>query len=387
MKKRHFKSIIFSAMAFLLLGLTACKKEGEHLVPSDLFGLRAELPYVVDKNNHYRIQFGATVLADSLSYDRPSGELDKYFAENELKNNLKVWRLADGKEILELDTNITFKPDEIIGFLQPSTGAKLQLANNFTDIAANLLMAPSTDNIYRVKFGETVLGDSLSTGDYPLVKSGSGWVPLTKLKDKLRIWLINGGQETLVLEQEKELRPGETLNLVHTDNSLPVGLAGGTVPDSESKSTVIFMYDNLFSGQVKTPEKVTMYITVANYKDKMAATKSNRINFTLLAPLMDTVGVVELTAGGQLSLPLELNQQYYGSYTSATDDLRPYFFYTLRDSETKALIKDYVHNTNGEIGIRKSGSIAKYKVGVFRISLQNDAPLTFNGQFIGGEEW
>ena len=262
------------ALAVIVL-LTACDKTGDYIHADSIVFIQPQIVYNVDKENIYKVQLGDYVLTDSLKYGG-------YYSSNQVKaavlqsGALKVWKIAaDGAEIPDLETEVTLEAaaDLRLQLIQTEAGGKLQLASNYTQISATMVVAPAADNVYRVSFGDVIIGESLTTGS-----PGNGWVHRDKLTDRLRVWRVDGGQESLVMDEEKTLDIGEQLSFVHASNDAPVNILGDgieiTEPDANSKANMLFLYDNLFNGSAAAPQKVRVYVAVIKRSDVIDAAVS-----------------------------------------------------------------------------------------------------------------
>jgi hypothetical protein len=395
---KTFKTCHAIALAVSVL-LTACDKTGDYIHADAVVFIRPQIVYNVDKENIYKVQLGDYALTDSLKYGG-------YYSPNQVKASvlqsgaLKVWKIAaDGAEIPDLETEVTMEAaaDLRLQLIQTEAGGKLQLASDYTRISATMVVAPAADNVYRASFGDVVIGESLTTGS-----PGDGWVRRDKLTDRLRVWRVDGEQESLVMDEEKTLEIGAQLNFVHASNDSPVNILGDgieiTEPDANSKANMLFLYDNLFNGSAAAPRKVRVYVAVIKRSDvidaAVSAGLSKNINLQSMMsnpacqanmiPLMDTVGVVDLEPN-VIAGPVIIDNYIFGSYTTATQPLRPFYFYSVENAETgevlKAICQGSVDN-DAEISSRD-----KYKLAVYRIWIYRDVPLTFWGDILGGNKW
>lgn len=119
------KIVMFIIVASASWLLHSCETDADYEITDKMVTINAKFAYMQNQDARYRIDFGQTQLADTLPKIAPTGIIlageQKYVKENELTQQLKVWRRnPDGTETLELETPITAPAGGSISLLQLS---------------------------------------------------------------------------------------------------------------------------------------------------------------------------------------------------------------------------------------------------------------------------
>lgn len=342
-------------LSLFLICFFSCKKNGEYLNSGTITSLQANIKFVHDEDNVYRIQYGKTILADSITKKVRDGQGGLvYINTATLNDRLKIWRLEGGKVIAEMDTLIEVKPGQQLSFLQPDPGGKLQLTDNYTTIKTNLWLAPNPDFKYLVKFGNTLIGAALTTSGRDS-RIDSGWVSLAGIKDFLRVWkLENGEPGALLLEKEMTLERGQTISLVQASEATAFSVIGNIqAPDARSKTNFICTYDAILretpDGDIPGPSLVKVFITAADYDD-IATNYSGKFEDLDL----DTVATFMLRPN-ELSEVITLDVDVFKNPGKKPATM----FYSIRDGYTDELLVRYDKNAY-IAGLSDRGSVVAY---------------------------
>ncbi|RPD41485.1 hypothetical protein [Chitinophaga barathri] len=353
MKTSKIKTIL--PVVILLMALAACKKDGEYLNGGTITSLQVYIRHMHDTGNVYRIQYGETILADSITKKVRDGMgAVTFINETGLKDRLKIWRLENGKTIPEMDTLMDLKPGQLLNFLQPGPGAQLQLTDNYTTIKTNLWLAPNPDYKYLVKFGNAVIGSALTTSDRD-ARIDSGWVALSGLKDYVRVWKLEDGvPATLLLEKEMTLEPGQTISMAQPTDASPVGIFGNVeAPDARSKTNFICTYEGLLRetphGDVPGYPLLKVYIAGADFDD-IATNYSGKFEDLDL----DTVAAFTIRPN-ELSEVITLDVDLFKN----PKKMPCTFYYSIRDAETNEMLVRYDKNAYIS-GLSERGSIQAF---------------------------
>jgi len=163
---------VWGALLFIiiLLLLTSCETQGDYLSTDTYTTISARLSYAVDSAD-YRVDFGNRKLA-TLSSGSTLGSNLEYYAQDELTDSLKVWKIRDGEPAeLLLDTVVSIAPLGTFNFMQVAAGVPLQLvkdAAELTDSSQCQLQFFYTDPLQP----ERVTIDMLAVDQYAILLKG-----------------------------------------------------------------------------------------------------------------------------------------------------------------------------------------------------------------------
>lgn len=124
----NIKNRIFLICALAACLVYSCDTDGTPEVTQTLTTVAAKIEYMDNADARYRIEFGNTVLADTLPrlINAEQGltspqSLPAYINNQELTRDLKVWKLEEnGEQTLQLNTQVSATENGIISLLQLS---------------------------------------------------------------------------------------------------------------------------------------------------------------------------------------------------------------------------------------------------------------------------
>jgi len=121
------KTII--CVSSIVLSVYSCQTDENYLDYDTYSYVNSAISYFADGNVKYKIQFGESVLGDSLPYCTDSSRLiykvqgdDVFFNTNNLTNHFKVWQYSQDLSslTLKIDTILTIQPEETVSLVQYS---------------------------------------------------------------------------------------------------------------------------------------------------------------------------------------------------------------------------------------------------------------------------
>lgn len=178
-----------SIVLFAIMGLVACDVEGDLLEDQYYSQINVSLIYTKNTDYCYRVNFGETLLADSL-YSANSDFAYKSFASayisaDQLSDTLKVWRYIDSTTLsLEVNTFLTYNPsDGFINLVQIVDSGKIILppTSTLSDVdttKTSFFFLHNDDNQ-----PEQVFVEIMAVDYYSLIMNGSN---LVRVPDSLK---------------------------------------------------------------------------------------------------------------------------------------------------------------------------------------------------------
>lgn len=138
MNKKTISIKSWGTLLLIFVLLTSCDTQGDYLSTDTYTTISARLSYAVDSVS-YQINFGNRTLDTLPSFPILSWEAKVgYYAQNELTDTLKVWKLTSGNPAeLQLDTVVSIAPRGTFNFMQVASGVPLQLVKDAATLTDN----------------------------------------------------------------------------------------------------------------------------------------------------------------------------------------------------------------------------------------------------------